>query len=98
MQKKLTIITLLVSIPKYAAVLVINIYKTMFSPLLGKHCRFYPSCSDFAIEVIKNHGFIKGSILTITRLFKCFPWHPGGYDPAPQSFLQYFCFKKDRSS
>ena len=59
----------------------LKIYKFLISPFLGNNCRFLPSCSDYAHEVITEKGVIKGSILAIKRLTKCHPWGRSGYDP-----------------
>ena len=64
-----------------AVILIINIYKYFFSPLLGNKCRFLPSCSDYASEAIASKGVIKGGALAIKRLTKCHPWGKSGYDP-----------------
>lgn len=61
----------------------IKVYQYTISPLLGSPCRFYPSCSVYAVEAIAKHGVLKGFILTVKRLGKCHPFHPGGYDPVP---------------
>lgn len=61
----------------------IRLYQWTISPLLGSPCRFYPSCSVYAVEAISKHGVVKGSVLTVKRLGKCHPFHPGGYDPVP---------------
>lgn len=61
----------------------IRLYQWTISPLLGSPCRFYPSCSVYAVEAISKYGVVKGSILTVKRLGKCHPFHPGGYDPVP---------------
>jgi len=59
----------------------ILLYKRLISPFLSPHCRFYPSCSDYAYESILVHGAIKGLYLAAKRLLKCHPFHPGGHDP-----------------
>ncbi|MGB9597546.1 MAG: membrane protein insertion efficiency factor YidD [Candidatus Poribacteria bacterium] len=64
----------------------INIYRIFISPLLPPSCRFYPTCSMYAQEAIAVHGIIKGGWLTIKRLLKCHPFHPGGYDPVKKEF------------
>jgi len=60
---------------------IIKFYQKFISPLKGQTCRFYPTCSTYALEAYKNHGFLKGTILTLKRILKCHPFHPGGYDP-----------------
>lgn len=59
-------------------------YQLGISPFLGQRCRFYPSCSSYAIEALGAYGVVRGGMLTARRLCKCHPWHPGGVDPVPQ--------------
>jgi putative membrane protein insertion efficiency factor len=61
----------------------IRAYQYLISPLLGNHCRFYPSCSHYAAEAIETHGALRGSWLALRRLSRCHPWHEGGVDPVP---------------
>jgi putative membrane protein insertion efficiency factor len=61
----------------------IRAYQLGISPLLGQTCRFYPSCSNYAMEALREHGMLKGGMLAAARLGKCHPWHPGGHDPVP---------------
>jgi putative membrane protein insertion efficiency factor len=68
---------------KRLALLVIVAYQRLVSPLLGPRCRFYPSCSSYAVEAITVHGMGRGSYLAIRRLLRCHPWNPGGLDPVP---------------
>jgi len=63
-------------------VAVIKVYKTCISPLLGAHCRFFPSCADYAVEVLKTRGVIQGSWLAAARVCRCHPFAEGGFDPA----------------
>lgn len=58
-------------------------YRYCLSPLLGHHCRFYPSCSCYSEMAFRQFGIIQGGVLTIRRILRCHPWHPGGYDPLP---------------
>ncbi|MDR2136764.1 MAG: membrane protein insertion efficiency factor YidD [Synergistaceae bacterium] len=62
-------------------------YQKFISPLLGVRCRFYPSCSQYAIIALTEWGVFKGLWLTIKRLARCGPWHEGGYDPPPRKKL-----------
>jgi len=66
-----------------AVIFFIRIYQFFLSPFLGKNCRFYPSCSQYAVEALEKYGFFKGSLLALKRILRCHPFHPGGYDPVP---------------
>jgi len=59
-------------------------YQYLISPLLGPHCRFYPTCSCYAHTALERHGVIRGSWMALRRVSKCHPWHPGGVDPVPE--------------
>ncbi|MDR2353674.1 MAG: membrane protein insertion efficiency factor YidD [Deltaproteobacteria bacterium] len=61
----------------------IRLYQRFISPLLPPACRFQPTCSAYALEALRVHGFWKGSYLAMRRLMRCHPFHPGGYDPVP---------------
>ena len=58
-------------------------YQLLLRPLLPAACRFQPSCSEYAREALSSHGVIRGGWLTLRRLARCHPFHPGGYDPPP---------------
>jgi len=60
-------------------------YQYLISPLLGNHCRFFPSCSSYAITAVQTHGALSGSWLALKRVLRCHPWHPGGFDPVPEN-------------
>ncbi len=68
---------------KILLIFLLRAYKFAISPFLGQKCRFFPSCSSYAIEAIQVHGSMKGGMLAAKRLCKCHPWHPGGFDPVP---------------
>ncbi|EEP72549.1 hypothetical protein MCAG_02876 [Micromonospora sp. ATCC 39149] len=59
-------------------------YRRWISPALPARCRFYPSCSAYALEAVARHGAIRGAGLTVRRLLRCHPFHPGGHDPVPE--------------
>ncbi|MEV0324958.1 membrane protein insertion efficiency factor YidD [Micromonospora echinospora] len=59
-------------------------YRRWISPALPARCRFYPSCSAYGLEAVTRHGAFRGTVLTIRRLLRCHPFHPGGYDPVPE--------------
>jgi uncharacterized protein len=64
-----------------------RMYKTLMSPLIGKRCRFYPSCSDYCLSCVRRFGYLRGGVLTATRLARCQPFGAPGYDPVPQHFV-----------
>lgn len=64
-------------------VLPIRLYQLVLSPLLGPRCRFYPSCSAYAVSALQQHGAVRGLWLALRRLGRCHPWNPGGPDPVP---------------
>jgi len=67
---------------KKLIILPIKLYKIFISPFLGRNCRFYPTCSQYAIDAIEKYGIVKGLFKSLIRICKCHPFHPGGYDPA----------------
>src|SRR5690606_8587683 len=64
--------------------LLIRGYQYLISPLMAPHCRYYPSCSAFAIQAVERYGALRGSALAIRRLLRCNPWSAGGFDPVPE--------------
>ncbi len=61
----------------------VKVYRYTLSPFVGSHCRFYPSCSHYAIESLERFGALGGAWLTLRRLGRCHPWSAGGVDPVP---------------
>ena len=66
---------------KKITLFLIIIYRRFISPLKGPTCRFYPTCSDYAFQAIDKYGLGKGLTMSVRRLCRCHPYHPGGYDP-----------------
>ena len=64
-------------------ILLIRIYQVTLSPIIGRNCRYTPTCSNNGIEAIRKYGAIKGGWLTIKRILSCNPWGGSGYDPVP---------------
>ena len=67
----------------WPAIALIRLYKRLISPLLGPRCRFTPTCSSYALTCLQHHGLIRGGWLAASRIARCHPFNPGGYDPPP---------------
>jgi hypothetical protein len=68
---------------QYFIIFLLKGYSYFISPLLGRHCRFYPTCSKYAEQAVRKYGVFIGGYLSIRRIFRCHPWHAGGVDPVP---------------
>jgi putative membrane protein insertion efficiency factor len=68
---------------KYLLIALVRFYQYAISPLLGRRCRYFPSCSEYAVEAVQKYGALRGGWLGAKRICRCHPWHPGGYDPVP---------------
>ena len=68
---------------KYLLIGLVRFYQYAISPFLGRRCRYFPSCSEYAVEAVQKYGAAKGGWLGLKRVCRCHPWHPGGYDPVP---------------
>ena len=64
-------------------IVIIYLYQRLLSPLLGSHCRFWPSCSEYSFQALKKHGFLRGTCLSVKRILRCNPLCAGGNDPVP---------------
>jgi uncharacterized protein len=62
----------------------VRIYQWTVRPLIGAHCRFWPSCSDYAVEALRTHGAARGTVMAAKRILRCNPWNEGGVDPVPR--------------
>jgi len=78
---KPSLVEIFVSRLRYLPVAVIYAYKGLVSPFLPPSCRFYPTCSTYALQAFRKYGILKGGGLTLIRFLKCHPFHPGGFDP-----------------
>lgn len=70
---------------KWVLILPIRIYQIFLSPLLGKNCRYTPTCSHYSIEAIREWGIFRGSWMAVKRIVSCNPWGGSGYDPVPKN-------------
>ena len=66
---------------KYICIKLIKLYQRFISPLLGNRCRFYPTCSQYALDAISKYGVLKGVFISFKRIMRCHPFNKGGYDP-----------------
>jgi len=66
----------------------IKLYQFLLSPLLGQNCRFHPTCSQYAIEALNEHGPLKGGYLSMRRILKCHPFNEGAVDPVPKKQVE----------
>jgi putative membrane protein insertion efficiency factor len=78
----MTAVKILVGIPARSLILLVRGYQVTLSPLLGRHCRFHPSCSQYFIDAVRKYGAVRGLARGLWRLARCHPFHPGGFDPA----------------
>lgn len=68
---------------KHILIALVRFYQYAISPMLGRRCRYFPTCSEYTVDAIRKYGAIKGGWLGAKRICRCHPWHPGGYDPVP---------------
>jgi putative membrane protein insertion efficiency factor len=73
---------------KYIPIFLIKLYRALISPLFPPSCRFYPTCSEYSIEALLKFGVFKGGWMSLKRVGKCHPFHPGGYDPVVPSIKE----------
>jgi putative membrane protein insertion efficiency factor len=68
---------------RWVLIALVRGYQILFSPLLPAACRYYPTCSVYAVEALERYGALRGSWLAMKRIGRCHPFHPGGFDPVP---------------
>ena len=68
---------------KQLLIALLRTYQYALSPMLGRNCRYHPTCSEYALEAVQKYGAGRGGWLGLKRVCRCHPWHPGGYDPVP---------------
>jgi hypothetical protein len=75
------LLTDLLRLPGLVLIGLVRLYQVSLSPVLGQHCRYYPTCSNYFIQSVRKYGAIRGAFRGVLRICRCHPWHPGGYDP-----------------
>lgn len=68
---------------KHLLIALVRFYQYAISPMFGRRCRYFPTCSEYTVDAIHKYGALKGGWLGAKRICRCHPWHPGGYDPVP---------------
>ena len=79
----MSVLRWLAHLPARMLIFLIELYRSYVSPMRMPTCRFTPTCSEYAVTALQTRGFFVGTALTVVRLLKCAPWHPGGWDPVP---------------
>jgi uncharacterized protein len=72
---------------RWLFVLPIRAYQRLLSPFIGQHCKYYPSCSEYAVQAVQRFGILRGLVLAGWRLLRCNPWSSGGFDPVEEQRL-----------
>jgi putative membrane protein insertion efficiency factor len=80
---------------KHILIFLVKCYQLLLSPLFSGSCRFYPSCSNYSIQALKNRGAIEGTYLSVKRVIRCNPYCEGGYDPVPHK--EHKCNDQERT-
>lgn len=86
------VIRFLLLVPRNFCILVLRGYRAAISPLYGQVCRYYPSCSGYALGAIQQHGVVKGVALGVWRILRCNPWSKGGVDEVPPRRVRRYRF------
>ena len=78
-------------VPSGILIGIVRVYRYAISPFFPPSCRYYPSCSEYAVGALRHHGAIRGGILTVWRILRCNPWSSGGEDPVPRRHEHTTC-------
>ena len=78
------VVTFVFLLPRNLSVLVLRLYRAVISPIYGDVCRYYPSCSSYALQAVQRYGVVRGSWMGMRRIVRCHPWAVGGVDDVPQ--------------
>ncbi|MBQ8568058.1 MAG: membrane protein insertion efficiency factor YidD [Oscillospiraceae bacterium] len=81
---------------KHIFLLLLKLYRKFISPLFPPCCKYYPTCSTYAVKAFTKHGAVKGLILSVWRLIRCNPWSLGGVDHVPDEFTWSYFIKKGK--
>ncbi|MBN2025008.1 MAG: membrane protein insertion efficiency factor YidD [Pirellulales bacterium] len=76
-----TILRFILSVPRLLVVGLVRFYQTWISPMLGPHCRFEPTCSEYFVQAVRKYGLLRGGLKGVWRILRCHPFSSGGYDP-----------------
>jgi len=85
-----SVVAFVLLLPRNLSVLVLRVYRAVISPLYGDVCRYYPSCSSYALQAIQQYGTVRGGWLGVRRIARCHPWSAGGVDDVPQRVEQRY--------
>ena len=75
------VLSAILKVPEQLVIGAVRCYQWTLSPLIGRRCRFHPSCSNYFIQAVQKYGVVSGSVRGCLRILRCHPFHPGGYDP-----------------
>jgi hypothetical protein len=89
-----SVLAFLLLLPRNLLVLVLRFYRAVISPLYGDVCRYYPSCSSYALQAIQQYGVIRGSWMGARRIARCHPWAAGGVDDVPPRVVSKYAITR----
>lgn len=75
----------------------IRVYQYCFSSFMGRSCRYHPTCSAYAAGSIRKFGAGRGMLMAVLRILRCHPWHPGGYDPVPETWADVKFYGREKT-